>query len=179
MSVPGTRLSGLGQITDYLYIGNSRTAKDSSVISHFKINCIINATEDVIKVCTPSVEYVRVPVTDSPETQLGEHFDTVADKIHKVRTECGCVLVHCKAGVSRSAALCLAYLMKYRSLSLVEAHRLLKARRPIIRPNSGFWQQLIEYELKIRGTTSVTMVTSPVGQIPDLYEHETKDLIPL
>ncbi|XP_076853704.1 dual specificity protein phosphatase 18 [Brachyhypopomus gauderio] len=179
MSVPGTRLSGLGQVTDYLYIGSGRTAKDSSVISRFNISCVITATRDPGGVWPPHVEHVRVPVADSPDTQLGGHFDAVADKIERVRAERGRVLVHCSAGVSRSAALCLAYLVKYRHMSLLDAHGLLKARRPIIRPNWGFWQQLIEYELKIRGTTSVRMVTSPVGRIPDLYENEMKDLVPL
>ncbi|XP_036454934.1 dual specificity protein phosphatase 18 [Colossoma macropomum] len=178
MSVPGSRLSGLGQITDYLYIGNAKAAKDSSVITRLNINCIINATLDDSKPCLPSVDYVWVPVADSPETQLEEHFDTVADKIDKVRMQHGRVVVHCCAGVSRSATLCLAFLMKHCSMSLVEAHGLVKSRRPIIRPNAGFWKQLIEYEVKLRGTRSVMMVSSPVGLIPDLYEKETRGLIP-
>ncbi|KAI4904371.1 hypothetical protein NFI96_007939 [Prochilodus magdalenae] len=178
MSVLGSRLSGLVQITDYLYISNRRAAKDTSVIANLNISCIINVTLDEGKPCLPSVEYVWVPVPDSPETQLQEHFNTVADKIDKVRGQHGRVLVHCCAGVSRSATLCLAFLMKHCSMSLVEAHGLLKSRRPMIRPNSGFWKQLIEYEVKLRGTSSVMMVSSPVGLIPDLYEKETRGLIP-
>ncbi|XP_072520880.1 dual specificity protein phosphatase 18 [Salminus brasiliensis] len=174
-----SRLAGLGQITEYLYIGNGRAAKDSSVIARLNISCIINATQDNGKPSLPSVEYVWVPVTDSPETPLEEHFDTVADKIQDVRNHCGRVLVHCCAGVSRSASLCLAFLMKHCGMSLTEAHELVKSRRPIIRPNSGFWKQLIDYEVKLRGTSSVVMVSSPVGLIPDLYEKETRGLIPL
>lgn len=173
------RLAGPGRITDYLYISNGKTARDSSLLTSLKINCIFNATQEVKDICIPSVEYVRVPVSDSPVAQLHEHFDTVAGKIDAVREQGGRVLVHCCAGVSRSATLCLAYLLKYRDMSLIEAHALVKKCRPIIRPNSGFWKQLIDYECSLRGANSVIMVPSPLGQIPDLYEKSTKDLIPL
>lgn len=177
---PASRLAGLGQITDYLYISSGKTAKDNSVLTRLKMTCIINATQDDVEdVRIPSVEYIRVPVSDSPASQLQEHFDTVADKIHAVRAQCGRVLVHCCAGVSRSATLCLAYLVKYRDMSLMDAHTLVRACRPIIRPNCGFWKQLIDYERSLRGANSVMMVASPLGQIPDLYEKNTRDLIPL
>ncbi|XP_027001549.1 dual specificity protein phosphatase 18 [Tachysurus fulvidraco] len=177
--IPSSQLAGLGQITDYLYISNGKTAKDSSVLTRLKITCIINATQDMEDICLRSIEYIRVAISDSPASNLHKHFDTVADKIDAVRAQCGRVLVHCCAGVSRSATLCLAYLVKYRDMSLMDAHTLVRACRPIIRPNSGFWKQLIDYEHSLHGTSSVMMVASPLGQVPDLYEKKTRDLIPL
>lgn len=179
MSVFGSSLAGICQITDYLYISNCKAAKDPSAVARLNISCIINATQEDYKPCIPSVEYVWVPVNDSPSTQLSKHFDAVADKIDKVRAQHGRVLVHCFAGVSRSAALCLAFFVKHCRMSLAEAHGLMKSRRPIIRPNSGFWEQLIEYEVEVRGTNSVAMMSSPVGPVPDLYDKETRGLIPL
>lgn len=177
--IPAPRLAGAGQITDYLYISSGKTAKDSSVLTRLKINCIINATHEMDAMCIPSVEYLHVPVADSPAAQLQEYFDIVADKIHAVSAQRGRVLVHCCAGVSRSATLCLAYLLKYRDMSLMDAHALVRACRPIIRPNCGFWKQLIDYELNLRGTNSVMMVASPLGQIPDVYEKNTRNFIPV
>ncbi|XP_046698097.1 dual specificity protein phosphatase 18 isoform X2 [Silurus meridionalis] len=173
------RLSGPSQITDYLYISNGKTATDSSVLTRIGISCIINATQETDNFRLPSVEYVHVPVSDSPSAQIQEHFDPVADKILGVKALHGRVLVHCCAGVSRSATLCLAYLMKYREMSLTEAHALLRTCRPIIRPNHGFWRQLIDYELRVRGVNSVQMVDSPLGQIPDLYEKSARNFIAL
>lgn len=177
--IPACRLAGPGQITDYLYISNGKTAKDRSLLTRLKVSCIINATPEMEASRIPSVEYVHVPVTDSPAAHIQAHFDTVADKIHAVSAQGGRVLVHCCAGVSRSATLCLAYLVKYRDMSLMDAHTLVRACRPIIRPNSGFWKQLIDYECSLRGANSVTMVDSPLGQVPDLYEKNTTHLIPL
>lgn len=177
--VPASRLTGPGQISDYLYISNGRAAKDSQVLSRLKITCIINATQSMDAIRHPGVEYIQVPVSDSPASQLQEYFDAVADKIHAVGAQRGRVLVHCCAGVSRSATLCLAYLIKYQHMSLMHAHALVKACRPIIRPNCGFWTQLVDYERSLRGANSVIMVASPLGQIPDLYEKDSRDLIPL
>ncbi|MBN3272839.1 DUS18 phosphatase, partial [Polyodon spathula] len=172
------RLSGLGQITDHLYLSSGRAANNSVLISNSGITCIINATQDVVNTHFPDIEYVRVPVADSPRSLLNEYFDLIADRIDEEATKSGRALVHCNAGVSRSATLCLAYLMKYRSMTLLEAHRLVKARRPIVRPNNGFWKQLIDYENRLHGTATVRMVTSLIGEIPDIYEEGTKGMFP-
>lgn len=63
----------------------------------------------------------------------------------------GKTLVHCVAGVSRSASLCIVYLIKYEKMSLRQAYHYVKSARPIIRPNVGFWQQMCDYEKKLRG----------------------------
>lgn len=173
------KLSGLAQITENLYLGSARAASDKAAVSNLYITCIINATENVTNDVASAVEHIRVSVVDSPSTQMIDHFDAVADKIHCVEEQRGRTLVHCNAGVSRSSTLCLAYLMKYRDMSLVEAHSWVKARRPLIRPNSGFWKQLIEYERRLRGMNSVSMIMSSVGEIPDLYEKEVKDMVAL
>ena len=44
------------------------------------------------------------------------------------------MLVHCMAGVSRSATLVIAFLMLTRKLSLNEAFRVVKSRRKIVIP---------------------------------------------
>ena len=53
----------------------------------------------------------------------------------------GKVFVHCFKGVSRSATIVLAYLMVRNNLDLMEAVRVLRAKRKI-HPNDGFIRQL-------------------------------------
>lgn len=50
------------------------------------------------------------------------------------------------AGVSRSATLVIAYMMKRYRLSLKEAEQLVRSKRPFINPNPGFMKQLQLYD---------------------------------
>ena len=52
------------------------------------------------------------------------------------------ILVHCQAGVSRSATMVAAYLIKYFDFSVSAAVDMVKAARPIANPNEGFMRQL-------------------------------------
>ena len=60
------------------------------------------------------------------------------------------MLVHCHAGISRSATIVIAYLMKALSMTLEEAYKLVKSRRPRIKPNQAFISQLMEYEKEVQ-----------------------------
>ncbi|XP_029430998.1 dual specificity protein phosphatase 14-like [Rhinatrema bivittatum] len=157
--LPGTMavLSGVDQITPSLYLSNATSARNRSILSAKRITCIVNATMDVQRPTWPGVDYVRVPVADLPHARLSDYFDTVADRIRLVERHSGRTLVHCVAGVSRSATLCIAYLMKYEGLSLREAYSWVKSRRPMICPNAGFWHQLMVYEKRLFGKSSVKM----------------------
>ena len=57
----------------------------------------------------------------------------IADHIAK-----GCVLVHCGAGISRSAAVVIAYLCRYAGMSYAEALAFVKAKRPQVAPADVF-----------------------------------------
>lgn len=53
------------------------------------------------------------------------------------------------AGMSRSATIVIAYLMKTRGMSFQDALALVKARRPIVRPNEKFVKQLKDFEMQL------------------------------
>lgn len=56
------------------------------------------------------------------------------------------VLVHCMVGVSRSAAIIMAYLMKKYGMSRDEAITFVRCTRPVVQPNPGFQRQLSLWE---------------------------------
>jgi len=65
------------------------------------------------------------------------------------------------AGISRSATIVIAYVMRKSQLSMVEAYTMVKRIRPIvsesaiqIQPNIGFIQQLKRYEEYLKGSFS-------------------------
>lgn len=52
------------------------------------------------------------------------------------------ILIHCQAGISRSASFVLYHMMKSHQMTYSTAHTLLKASRPAIQPNRGFYREL-------------------------------------
>lgn len=172
-------VSGLSQVTSSLYISSGVAANNKLMLSSNQITTVINVSVEVVNTLYEDIQYVQVPVADTPVSRLCDFFDSIADHIHSVEMKQGRTLLHCAAGVSRSATLCLAYLMKYHAMSLLDAHKWTKSCRPIIRPNNGFWEQLIHYEFQLFGKNTVHMVNSPLGMIPDIYEKEVRLMIPL
>ncbi|XP_075424154.1 dual specificity protein phosphatase 18 [Ascaphus truei] len=171
-------LSGLTEITSGLYLSNAAAARNRILLTTHRITCVINVSLEKASSVSSDLEYLHIPVADTPDTFLLEYFDAIADKIHNVEAMGGRTLLHCAAGISRSSTLCLAYLMKYNGLSLLDAHTWLKTCRPIIRPNSGFWEQLINYEIKMFRKSTVHMIHTPLGLIPNIYEEETRNMVP-
>ncbi|KFO31507.1 dual specificity protein phosphatase 21 [Fukomys damarensis] len=161
----------ISKITDSLYVSNAVAPNNKFMLSRYNITTVINASE-VVSTYFKDIQYVQVPVSDTPTSYIYQFFDPIADHIHGVEMKQGRTLLHCAAGVSRSPALCLAYLMKHRSMTLLDAHTWTKACRPIIKPNNGFWKQLIHYEFKLFSKNTVCMINSPVGMIPNMYENE-------
>lgn len=146
----------LSQITPTLFLSGAEAPLNAALVSQKGITLIINATLSHASPAYPGVECVRVPVSDLPTANLGTHFERVAERIHGNRA--GGTLVHCAAGMSRSPALVMAYLMRYRGASLRQAHRWVQESRPYIRLNAGFWEQLLQYERRLYGKNTVRVV---------------------
>lgn len=83
---------------------------------------------------------------DLPETKLDSVINQTNKIIENVRDRNGRILVHCNAGVSRSASVCIAYLMCIESMSFDLAYDLVKSKRECIQPNAGFKKQLREMQ---------------------------------
>jgi len=168
---PMNKISGLCKIAPNLYISSFEGANDMQALRDNGITFVVNATPDLPNPAGAriGVEYLRVPVDDMPQAQLNAHFDYVTQKINQVKLNGGKTLVHCVAGISRSSTLCIAYLMRYEGLSLLASHQLVKTSRPIIRPNNGFWKQLIDYEKRLRNLNTVHMVQTCFGEMPNIY----------
>ncbi|XP_019504401.1 PREDICTED: dual specificity protein phosphatase 21 [Hipposideros armiger] len=165
-------IDGLSQITECLFIGNSTASNNKLMLSNSCITAIISVSMEVSNTYYENIQYLKVPVANSPRGCLYDFFDPIADYIHSVEMKQGRILLHCTDGVSRSTTLCLAFLMKYHRMSLLEAYTWTKLCRPAIRPDNSFWEQLVQYEFKLFKKNTVNMVNSPSGKIPDIYKEK-------
>uniref|UniRef100_A0A914ERB0 Protein-tyrosine-phosphatase n=1 Tax=Acrobeloides nanus TaxID=290746 RepID=A0A914ERB0_9BILA len=160
----------ISEINDHLYLSGAGVLRPEK-IRQKKITCVINVTTEEPNAYLPGIDYVKIRIEDNPYAKLDNYFDMVADRIKSVKDRGGRTLVHCVAGVSRSASLTIIYLVKYERMSLRQAYHYVKSARPIIRPNVGFWKQMVDYERKLRGHTTVSMVKTDQCDlpIPDIY----------
>ena len=120
----------------------------------------------------PSLTVRRVALRDSQDQSLLPYLDDLVDFVCQAVSSGGKVVVHCLAGVSRSASVVIAYLVRERGMSLKKAHDHVIARRDVIRPNPGFWAALVEYELNIRGENSVDILNFAAGSAPSLDSYQ-------
>lgn len=74
------------------------------------------------------------------------------------------VLVHCKMGISRSAATVMAFAMKEYQMSLKEALAHVKGRRSVVNPNDGFIAQLRDYEGILKARCAFELPTCAYSQ---------------
>ncbi|KAJ1395070.1 Tyrosine specific protein phosphatases domain [Sesbania bispinosa] len=89
---------------------------------------------------------MAVPLKDTENEDLLDYLEVCIDFIDRSRKEGGSVLVHCFAGVSRSAAVITAYLMRTERLSQEDALESLRQSCEFVCPNDGFLEQLKMFE---------------------------------
>ncbi|KAK2829816.1 hypothetical protein Q7C36_017806 [Tachysurus vachellii] len=82
----------------------------------------------------PQSQYLRIPIDDSLRDDLLPWIPQALRFIDGAMS-LGCsVIVHCAAGISRSPALAVAYIMYSLEMDLDHAYRFVKERRPTISP---------------------------------------------
>jgi len=87
---------------------------------------------------------------DTDAADLSPFFDSSVLFVEEARKEGNCVLVHCQQGVSRSAALVIAFLIKSEKHTLSSAYTHLRAQRPTCKVRPNFLKQLIEWDKKLK-----------------------------
>ncbi|KAM7269992.1 hypothetical protein ACFE04_029206 [Oxalis oulophora] len=94
------------------------------------------------------LKFVRMamPIRDMERENLLDYLDVCLDFIETSRKQGSAVLVHCFAGVSRSAAIVTAYLMRTEKLSQEDALESLRQSCEFVCPNDNFLDQLKMFE---------------------------------
>ncbi|XP_040004158.1 dual specificity protein phosphatase 16 [Xiphias gladius] len=154
ISQPCLPVTNIGptRILPHLYLGCQRDVLNKDLMQQNEIAYVLNASNTCPKPdFIPESHFLRVPVNDSFCEKILPWLDRSVEFIEKAKASNARVLVHCLAGISRSATIAIAYIMKRMDMSLDEAYRFVKEKRPTISPNFNFLGQLLDFEKKIKG----------------------------
>jgi protein-tyrosine phosphatase len=139
------------KIEENLYLGDYESAKDELLLRRLNIGYVLSViTADIELPIYKGITYFRIPADDIEEQDLLTHFSTTNDYIRNCQHRGGNVLVHCLAGISRSATVVIAYIMKKYRMSYTNAENYVSCKRSIIAPNEGFVRQLKVYGSNFR-----------------------------
>jgi hypothetical protein len=96
------------------------------------------------------VKYLNVNVEDNNEEDISPYFAEVFEFLTCTDDEDEKrVLFHCRVGVSRSATLLIAFMMRQHAMTLREAYDLVKSRRARVQPTDAFTDALLKYETEV------------------------------
>eukprot|EP00929_Paragymnodinium_shiwhaense_P102728 TRINITY_DN65951_c0_g1_i1.p1 TRINITY_DN65951_c0_g1~~TRINITY_DN65951_c0_g1_i1.p1 ORF type:complete len:261 (-),score=51.66 TRINITY_DN65951_c0_g1_i1:180-962(-) len=102
--------------------------------------------------------YLGVDAEDSSGYAIYEDFGRTTAFLEQCEAANRSVLVHCRQGVNRSAAVCAAFLLRRKSglsaMSVRDAVDWISQRRPDILTNTNFLRQLVVHGAGCRGTAA-------------------------
>jgi dual specificity MAP kinase phosphatase len=134
------------RVLPYMYLGNLNHANNPSLLKELGITRILSVGESIS--WTPAQLTGWGPenllyidrVQDNGVDSLTEEFERCLKFIEKGKLNKTATLVHCRVGVSRSATICIAEVMKEMGLSFPRAYCFVRARRlnVIIQPHLRF-----------------------------------------
>eukprot|EP01004_Peranema_trichophorum_P010761 NODE_958_length_2221_cov_40.483794_g819_i0.p1 GENE.NODE_958_length_2221_cov_40.483794_g819_i0~~NODE_958_length_2221_cov_40.483794_g819_i0.p1 ORF type:complete len:607 (-),score=74.48 NODE_958_length_2221_cov_40.483794_g819_i0:319-2139(-) len=133
------------------------SALDPSVFQRHGITHVLSLGERQEGLGALNLKTLFVDLDDSERGGLLNQLAVCFAFMDEATMEGGAVLVHCLAGVSRTGALIIAYLMYHCRLTLKDALHYAWKKRPILQPNDGFVVELFQLELDIFKKPSLAM----------------------
>lgn len=133
----------MSYIIDRLYLGDRLSAYNKKFIAQKNINIIVNATKDISNFydTNPEITYFRVPVEDNLQLDEIHNFYFYAKSLlpilYKEYMNGKTILIHCFAGMQRSAALALLFIIYYHkkhsniNMSVADAKFYILSKRPV------------------------------------------------
>ncbi|XP_035034945.2 protein phosphatase Slingshot homolog 2b isoform X1 [Hippoglossus stenolepis] len=134
------------EIFDYVFLGSEWNASNLEELQNSGVQYILNVTREIDNFFPGVFEYHNIRVYDEEATDLLAYWNDTYKFITRAKKAGSKCLVHCKMGISRSAATVIAYAMKEFAWDLKKAFDYVKERRAVTKPNPSFMRQLEEYQ---------------------------------
>lgn len=139
-----------------IFVGNQISAENIQFLKDIGIthvlNCCSSSSENLHCYMKANIKFKGFDLEDAFNENISRYFDDGIEFIDDCLTKNppGKILIHCFAGISRSATFSIAYLMKKLNFSLNDAIVQIKKNRNV-HPNEGFLKQLVILDLELHG----------------------------
>ncbi|KAI0106962.1 hypothetical protein GGR51DRAFT_161794 [Nemania sp. FL0031] len=142
------------RVLDYMYLGNLGHANNPDLLKALGITQILSVGETAMWREGELEEWGRdnvlviQGVQDNGIDPLTNEFEKCLEFIDRGHRKGTATLVHCRVGVSRSATICIAEVMRSLNMSFPRAYCFVRARRlnVIIQPHLRFVYELLKWE---------------------------------
>lgn len=149
----------INEIVSHVFLSNWATSNNPDMCEKYNIKAVITLVnnpkpfEIMNYYDSNSIDHMHVYIDDIYTANIYKYFDQTYDFIKYHTKHHQNVLVHCAAGISRSATIVLNYMIRNMfetqfvkgqdSNSIIQyVLHIAKSRRPIVNPNVGFLKQL-------------------------------------
>lgn len=146
-------------IVPRIWLGNKNASMDEGFLRQNGINTVFNCTKDLPFHSSMRRRY-RVPVDDNLEEEEIRNMELwsfeIVYKLLLEYKEGNTILVHCAAGIQRSAAVVAMFLMVFTGMKHEDAMQYIRERRPIaFFKNANFLKSIQGFEKNIASIPTV------------------------
>lgn len=138
----------MSEVAPNLFVSNWVSSVDETLLNRRRITRIICINQDG-KLPEHERMYKRLGINhyhfylhDLPDAPIGLILNRTFTLINEEIERGGRVLVHCRAGISRSVTVAAAYMMRKNRMTATQAIEQIRVVRPVAWPNHGFRRTL-------------------------------------
>ena len=111
------RIEPLNEIVEGLFLGDHVASNNKYILARNGITHILTIGTGLYPKFPQKYTYKWISELDAPTANLKQHFTACHRFINNCFAQGGRILVHCYAGISRSASVVISWLMKEHGLS--------------------------------------------------------------
>uniref|UniRef100_A0A8C5IP64 protein-serine/threonine phosphatase n=1 Tax=Junco hyemalis TaxID=40217 RepID=A0A8C5IP64_JUNHY len=163
------------RVFPHLFLGSEWNAANLEELQQNRVTHILNVAREIDNFFPALFTYMNVRVYDEEAAELLPHWNDTFLFLSRVRAAGGRALVHCRMGLSRSAATVLAYAMKEFGWPLERALRHVRHCRPGVLPNPGFMRQLDFYQGILSASRHSSLWEPRAAEVPQPEEDTVRD----
>lgn len=160
----------MDEVIENLWVGDFQAATSIELLNMAGVKYVVSCMRGKVRV-HETMQRHQIPLDDTEEQDVLAYLPATIAFIQKSLSSGDGVLIHCMAGMSRSATIAAAYLMYSEGLDPNGALELIREVRPSIQPNPSFLHQLEVFH------AAYCKITKRDKNIREYYLERTADQI--